>query len=108
MEFKKNVRLHGIILHCHALDIVDQCYHAIVGHYALMTSANDSKHSEKSLHYKNRAWDFRTKKDNKLSNLPYEKEILFKLVERLQDYLGAGYQVILEDDHIHVEYDPTG
>lgn len=64
-----------------------------------ITSANDSKHKDGSLHYKNLAWDFR------IWGLDNPKEV----VEKLANVLNAkrhDYDVILENDHIHVEHDP--
>lgn len=63
-----------------------------------ITSANDGKHMDHSLHYKNLAWDLRT------HNL--EVEQIDKILVGLQQTLGLGWDVIREADHIHVEYDP--
>lgn len=68
----------------------------------LITSGNDSKHKVGSLHYKDRALDFRT---HHLS--PDHKH---KLVAEVKRRLGVAYDVILEDEngsneHVHVEYD---
>lgn len=64
-----------------------------------ITSANDSKHMEGSLHYKNRAFDVR------IWNVKNE-ELVPGWVARLKLALGPDYDVILEPTHIHVEYDP--
>ena len=68
-----------------------------------ITSANDSKHMENSLHYRNLAIDLRTK------NLPklVIKDILFALGSNLEP---IGYDVLLEGldtdkEHFHIEYD---
>lgn len=69
-----------------------------------ITSANDSVHGENSLHYKDRAWDIRTK------DLSVDKadRLLFELKGRLKAH---GFDVVdergkKEGPHIHVEYDP--
>ena len=71
-------------------------------HDMLITSGRDGKHKEGSLHYRDRALDFRTKH---LSLT--QKNALTKC---LQMRLGASYDVILEsvgkmNEHLHVEYD---
>jgi len=66
-----------------------------------ITSANDSEHMSGSLHYKNRAFDIRTK--NIIGNEKLEARLW---AERMQVELGDDYDVLLEKDHIHVEYDP--
>jgi hypothetical protein len=67
-----------------------------------ITSANDSEHMEGSLHYKNRAFDIRIK------NIIGDIQVKARLwAERMQVALGDDYDVLLEKDHIHVEYDPA-
>lgn len=65
------------------------------GKTATITSCNDGKHMGTSYHYKNKALDIR------IRDLP---ESMWKQYQNdLQTELGAGYQVILEKDHIHIE-----
>ena len=61
-----------------------------------ITSGNDGKHKANSLHYKNLAIDIRT------------KDMRFKEGNtlRIRKSLVNKYDVILEKDHIHIEYDP--
>ncbi len=66
-----------------------------------VTSANDSTHSTGSLHYKNRAYDIRIK--NIAGDETPEAQAW---VERIKLALGRDYDVILERDHLHVEFDP--
>jgi hypothetical protein len=70
---------------------------------ATITSANDGKHMENSLHYKNLAWDLR------IWGLPNPAEA----ADKLRNLLNAkrnDYDVIFGDanhlDHVHVEFDP--
>lgn len=67
-----------------------------------ITSANDSKHMDTSLHYKNRAFDIR------IFNLKNgsQKE-LESWTARIRERLGDSYDVILEKDHLHIEYHPV-
>lgn len=86
--------------------VADSVYNDIVGHDALLTSANDSIHSEKSLHPKNRAWDLRIYVDNNPANKFYESGIVYLLAHGLSTNLGACFDVVIAQDHIHVEFDP--
>ena len=64
----------------------------------IITSGLDSKHSQKSLHYLGFAVDLRTRN----IDIAHAKYIVSKL-RLLRDEL---YDIILEEDHIHIEYDP--
>ena len=70
----------------------------------VVTSGNDGKHMDTSLHYKNLALDFRTG-HNWDAPLMSEDEAR-ELCEELKARLGMGFDVVLEKDHAHVEYDP--
>src|SRR3990167_7878975 len=62
-----------------------------------ITSCRDGVHKDGSLHYKGEAFDFRT--------WYWRKEEVGKLVLDLMRELGSDYDVVLERDHCHVEYD---
>lgn len=69
-----------------------------------ITSAFDGKHMEGSKHYSGEAFDGRT------HNVPRAE--LPILVAEVRGALGPEYDVVLEaegtdNEHIHVEYDPT-
>ena len=70
----------------------------------VITSGNDSKHMNGSLHYENRALDFRG------NNL--KVGVGRDLAERVAVMLGQEYDVAFEvfedpsNNHLHVEYDP--
>jgi len=61
-----------------------------------ITSGNDGKHMKKSLHYENKAIDIRCK------NMKYPVGTTL----RIRKTLGHNYDVILEENHIHIEYQP--
>ena len=63
----------------------------------VITSGSDSHHSSKSKHYRGDALDFRTR------NLEGNLEALR---EEISTALGRDFDVLLERDHLHVEYDP--
>ena len=66
-----------------------------------VTSANDSRHSDNSLHYKNRAFDIRIL--NIIGDVHREAKLW---AERMQVELGPDYDVLYEKTHIHIEHDP--
>lgn len=64
----------------------------------IITSLNDGQHMAGSLHYEGKAADLRIW--NLAPNDP-------KVVERrIAILVGPEFDVILEKDHIHIEYDP--
>ena len=67
------------------------------GYDMWVTAGVDGAHMPTSLHYQGRAMDFRT------SHIPAitQASILSKCKMRL-----PGHDVIMEKDHLHVEYDP--
>lgn len=70
----------------------------------VITSGNDSRHSSNSLHYANRALDFRGRNLTRAQG--------YALDDRVTEKLGGDYDVIFEtfsnssNNHLHVEYDP--
>lgn len=60
-----------------------------------ITSGNDGKHMVGSRHYTNQALDFRT---NTISVAQAAR-----WATAIRSRLGAGYDVVVEIDHIHVE-----
>lgn len=63
----------------------------------VVTSGTDGVHGEQSKHYTAEALDFRIR-DLK----PEQRDALVKLC---QQRLGQGFDVVLEQNHLHVEYD---
>jgi len=60
----------------------------------IITSTYEGSHSEGSLHYADLAVDIRRHKNGTLVR------------QELRDKLGMDYDIVLEADHIHIEYDP--
>lgn len=79
-----------------------------------ITSANDGEHKDGSLHYINRAFDFRTRNvtvpasaDPRAGSASILREkVLQEWASRIRAALGHNYDVVLEKDHLHVEWDP--
>lgn len=85
-----------------ANQVVEGCF-TTMGSACTITSGNDSNHGPKSLHYSDRAIDYRT------HTVPPEK--LDKLVSLIRTRLTKDFDVVLEDrgkpnSHIHLELDP--
>jgi hypothetical protein len=108
VTFKSGVRtyIYDLRRSPHTLSVQPQIFHAITVAamvYAVaktplvVTSLMDGKHSQRSLHYKGLAVDLRIWN----LNAPVEQ-----VVTALRSALGEDYDVVLESDHIHVEYDP--
>lgn len=70
------------------------------GYTLTVTSGTDSTHKADSLHYAGLAEDYRTR-DVAPSDLVI-------MVNEVRAQLGSDYDVIVESDHLHVEYDPGG
>jgi hypothetical protein len=64
----------------------------------VITSMNDSKHSRTSLHYSGHAVDIRTRE---LSMEDQEEAI-----EEIKQSLTNEYDVVLESNHLHIEFQP--
>jgi len=79
-----------------ALFRVDEVYTKF-GYEFWITSLNDKTHAPGSLHFKGRAFDCRTKN--------VDADILVSLHAAIAACLGPQFDVVLESDHIHVEYE---
>jgi hypothetical protein len=67
----------------------------------VMTSCRDGKHKDKSLHYIGDAVDIRLP-----SRFNTTAGIDLKLLAEGREALGEQYDLILESDHLHLEFDP--
>lgn len=64
----------------------------------VITAGTDGKHMVGSKHYTGEALDIRT------SNLTQGQILL--VMSGLKHRLGSSYDVLIEADHVHVEFDP--
>lgn len=102
MQLKAGVRLKELQPQTLLAMVVVHSILARSGTACVITSCNDSKHSERSLHYKGRAFDFRTK------HYKFDKQAL---MQEIRAALGDEFDVLLESlgleqEHGHVEWDP--
>ena len=104
MKLKAGVRLTDLQPQMVLAALVVDGIYAKRGVECVVTSANDSKHSDASLHYKGRALDFRTK----LERLEGHEQ---ELRDEIKAALGQDFDVVLEalgteNEHVHLEHDP--
>jgi hypothetical protein len=86
--------------------VADDVTKRLLGRPLIVTSVHEGIHSINSLHYfepermiRRFAWDCRTRDLEQGEAMDYRDE--------LADELGLDYDVVLEEDHIHVERDPA-
>ena len=90
----------------HGIEVASRVVWKFANKHLVVTGAQEEGHSEKSLHYgipgdiRCRAFDIRTSDFSK----PQIKDIVAELKLRL--CAGKEFDVVLEDDHIHVEAQP--
>lgn len=98
MKLKRGVKVQGVrselLL---ALSIADGIWRDH-GRELVVTSLLDSKHSMTSLHYTGCAADLRTRY--------FDAPTRQKVSDALGNALTRDYDVIVEKDHIHLEYQP--
>lgn len=100
MLTKPNVILYGLSGIMRPVLIEAERIYKDHGHFdgVIVTSGLDGVHSAGSLHYYGLALDFGIH--------PFTSPIVDRIVVDLRLALGNSYDVVLEKDHIHVEYDP--
>lgn len=79
-----------------ALAPIDRIFQ-FFGFEAVITSTFEGSHSPSSLHYNNDAFDVR---------VPGSR--VGEVGERIRQKLGKDFDVVLEGNHYHIEYDPKG
>jgi len=83
-----------------AIAVADQVYTQFNVAFVI-TSVLDGVHTARSLHYVGEAVDIR------IVNIP-TTAIRSSIVALIKSRLGIHFDVILESDHLHIEFDPKG
>jgi hypothetical protein len=81
-----------------AYTIASAIYLERAGLHCYITSASDGKHGPNSLHYKGMALDLRTRS--------LRSEQVAPIYKAIKEALGEQFDVVLEQDHIHLEFQP--
>ena len=80
-----------------SLNKIDHVFNFYYGEDVLVTSKREGTHSPGSLHYIGCAIDTR---------YPKSCEDRQELAQRIRSALGKDFDVVVEGNHLHVEYDP--
>lgn len=100
MRLKEGVKILGMSTELLlGLNVADQVYREYKIELVI-TSVVDGRHSKTSLHYSGNGADLRTR------NFPEEDHE--RIRAEIKDRLGEDFDVILESDHIHMEFQPRG
>ncbi len=100
VKLKNNVRPRSLVILAAAVNVANEMNLPELW----VTSGNDSVHMKNSMHYQDRALDFRSKN---MPTLEAKKQFL----ENVLDRLGPDYEGLLEglgtnNEHFHFEHDP--
>ncbi len=100
IQLKKGVSLIGLQPQMAlVLLVADQVFTA-AGYPTILTSGTESKHGKSSKHFIGYALDFRT------ARVGIDLDEAKILAGELRRCLGREFDVVTEDDHIHIEFDP--
>ena len=96
MRFKPGISIEGIKPELLAgLMVADDIFHREFKAEMTITAVTDGKHMTNSKHYTGHAVDIRTR------DLSRPEAILSRLNQELDEW----YDIVMESDHIHFEYD---
>jgi hypothetical protein len=98
LTLKPDVRITGLRPEIILAIVAAERAYAEIGCELMLTSGIEGQHGRGSLHFAGCAVDFRTQ------NVPADK--LQPLVEKIRYALGADFDVVLEKNHCHVEWQP--
>jgi len=88
-----------------AMSVVSEYFDLYLDRNAVITSVCDGTHMEGSKHYEGNAFDVRTWVTD-TCGVQIGMATKMAMAKYLQGILGMDYDVIAENTHIHVEYDP--
>ena len=100
MRFKVGVNAEGVQREIwYALGFLDALSHMLGGGEVTVTSLRDGQHNPGSLHPDGRAADFRTREES--------PHVWSAIYGTLWEWLAPmGFDVVMEADHLHMEWDP--
>lgn len=100
MKLKDGVNLQGVCWQVFSAAIVVEAVLQTFGTELVITSCLDGTHMPLSLHYKGLAFDARSH--------DLAPQFQTHARDEMKKRLGPDYDVVLEKDHFHIEYDPKG
>ena len=98
LSLKPGVRITGMRPEILLAAVAAMEVYKAAGHDITITACVDGKHTTGSLHYAGAAIDLRTR------DLPPGD--VAKLIAQIKACLGDDFDVLLEVDHIHIEFQP--
>ncbi len=98
LYLKPGVRITGIRPEILLAAVAATEVYKAAGHDLTITACLDGKHTTGSLHYAGAAIDIRTR-DLPPADVP-------KVMAQIKECVGGDFDVLLETDHIHIEFQP--
>lgn len=98
MQLKNGVKISGIDTELLFVIFIADGIYSRNKQLMTITSVLDGRHSPNSLHYEGRAFDIRT--HDKTADV---NKYLYEQLKRELDFIC---DIVMEKDHIHVEYQP--
>ena len=98
LTLKPDVRITGLRPEVVLAVLIAERAYAEIGCELMLTSGIEGAHSTASLHYAGCAVDLRT------LNVAADK--LKPLIEKIRVALGPDFDVVLESNHLHLEFQP--
>ncbi len=95
---KPGVRITGLRPEILLAAVAAESVYREAGYVLTITAAIDGKHMAGSLHYAGSAIDIRTR------DVPADK--IPAILAKLKEALAGDFDVLLEGDHIHIEFQP--
>ena len=105
MRIKNGVRfVNPDVAMCHASMIIQGIY--AERHLPCEITGGVEEHQHPSLHAYGAALDYGTRLLYREDSPEHREAKLYQLASAIRSALGDGFDVVLESDHLHVEYDP--
>jgi hypothetical protein len=101
MKIANNARIIGVRTEMLFATMAVESVFSTYGLEAVITSAIDGEHSPGSLHYTGSALDYRTRFFATRADAE-------EAAGEVREALGPDFDVVLEDTHLHIEFDPKG
>ena len=98
MQIKPGVRIQGLRPELMLGLMVCEAVYRELDEELVVTSMIDGRHSRGSLHYAGQAADLRISDFHKID--------VQLAVSRIKSRIGQDFDIVLERDHIHLEYQP--